>query len=86
MRDRLSISSVITPRLLAEALFAGWDDALLFRTLATLRVDVPVFRSTDELRWRGPAKDFKCTCERLKAPDLFRRALASNASKTNQNE
>ncbi len=61
-------------RPLAEALFAGWDDALLFRTLATLRVDVPVFRSIDELRWRGPAKEFKRTCERLKAPALFRRA------------
>ena len=69
-------------RPLAEALFAGWDDALLFRTLATLRVDVPVFRSIDELRWRGPAKDFKRTCERMKAPDLFRRALARNASLT----
>jgi len=69
-------------RPLAEALFAGWDDALLFRTLATLRVDVPVLRSIDELRWRGPAKDFKRTCERMKAPDLFRRALARNASQT----
>jgi len=61
-------------RPLAEALFAGWDDALLFRTLATLRVDVPVFRSIDELRWRGAAGDFRRTCERLKAPALFRRA------------
>jgi 5'-3' exonuclease len=69
-------------RPLAEALFAGWDDALLFRTLATLRVDVPVFRSIDELRWRGPVKDFKRTCERLKAPDLCRRALARKASQT----
>jgi len=64
-------------RPLAEALFAGWEDALLFRTLATLRADVPVFRSIDELRWRGPAKDFKRTCERLKAPKLYERALAS---------
>jgi 5'-3' exonuclease len=61
-------------RPLAEALFPAWGDALLFRTLATLRVDVPVFRSIDELRWKGPAKDFKRTCERIKAPDLFRRA------------
>src|SRR5499433_1473608 len=67
-------------RPLAEALFAAWDDAVLFRTLATLRVDVPVFKSIDELRWRGPAKDFKRTCERMKAPDLFRRVLARNAS------
>jgi len=69
-------------RPLAEALFAGWDDALLFRTLATLRVDVPVFKSIDELRWRGPAKDFKRTCERLKAPNLLQRASARSASKT----
>src|SRR5499425_743408 len=69
-------------RPLAEALFGGWDDALLFRTLATLRVDVPVFRSIDELRWRGPARDFKRTCERLKAPDLLKRASATKASQT----
>src|SRR5580704_6204060 len=67
-------------RPLAESLFAGWEDALLFRTLATLRVDVPVFTSIDDLLWRGPAEDFKRTIERLKAPDLFRRALARNAS------
>ena len=69
-------------RPLAESLFAGWEDALLFRTLATLRVDVPVFTSIDDLLWRGPAEDFKRTIERLKAPDLFRRALARNASQT----
>jgi 5'-3' exonuclease len=69
-------------RPLAESLFAGWQDALLFRTLATLRVDVPVFTSIDDLLWRGPAEDFKRTIERLKAPDLFRRALARNKSRT----
>src|SRR5215472_10303618 len=63
-------------RPLSEALFAAWDDALLFRTLATLRVDVPVFRSIDDLLWRGPAQDFKRTCERMKAPELYRRASA----------
>src|SRR5580700_9208464 len=67
-------------RPLAESLFSGWEDALLFRTLATLRVDVPVFTSIDDLLWRGPAEDFKRTCERMKAPDLCRRALARNAS------
>src|SRR5438046_9187144 len=65
-------------RPLAESLFAAWEDALLFRTLATLRVDVPVFTSIDDLLWRGPAEDFKRTCERMKAPDLRRRALARN--------
>jgi 5'-3' exonuclease len=67
-------------RPLADALFAAWDDALLFRTLATLRVDVPVFTSIDDLLWRGPAEDFKRTCERLKAPDLCRRVFARNAT------
>jgi 5'-3' exonuclease len=69
-------------RPLAEALFAGWDDALLFRTLATLRVDVPVFRSIDELRWRGPSKDFKRTCERMKAPNLLQRTSARKVSQS----
>jgi 5'-3' exonuclease len=69
-------------RPLAEALFAGWDDALLFRTLATLRVDVPVFRSIDELRWRGPCKDFKRTCERMKAPNLLQRTSARKVSQS----
>ena len=67
-------------RPLAESLFAAWGDALLFRTLATLRVDVPVFTSIDDLLWKGPAEDFKRTSERLRAPVLFRRALASNSS------
>ena len=69
-------------RPLAESLFAAWEDALLFRTLATLRVDVPVFTSIDDLLWRRPAEDFKRTCERMKAPDLCRRALARNTSQT----
>jgi 5'-3' exonuclease len=69
-------------RPLAESLFAAWEEALLFRTLATLRVDVPVFTSVDELLWRGPAEDFKRTCERLRAPDLFYRALARNVTRT----
>jgi len=71
-------------RPLAESLFAAWEDALLFRTLATLRVDVPVFSSIDDLLWRGAAEDFKQTCERMNAPDLFRRASAKKASQTLQ--
>ena len=69
-------------RPLAESLFAAWEDALLFRTLAKLRVDVPVFRSIDDLLWRGAAEDFKRTCERMNAPDLFRRVSARKTSQT----
>ena len=32
--------------------------ALLFKRLATLRTDAPLFRDVDELRWRGPTPDF----------------------------
>jgi 5'-3' exonuclease len=55
---------------LAESLFDFWNDALLFRTLATLRKDVPVFNSIDELCWKGPRNDFVNTAERFNAPDL----------------
>lgn len=39
---------------LADNLRAGREDAALFRRLATLRLDVPITESLDELRWRGP--------------------------------
>jgi 5'-3' exonuclease len=32
--------------------------ALLFKTLATLRSDAPLFADVDELRWHGPRGDF----------------------------
>jgi 5'-3' exonuclease len=61
---------------LAESLFGSWDDALLFRTLATLRLDAPVFESLEELKWDGPRPEFENFCERLKAADLYRRVTA----------
>jgi 5'-3' exonuclease len=39
--------------------------ALLFKTLATLRTDAPLFRDVDELRWRGPKVAFGATVERI---------------------
>jgi 5'-3' exonuclease len=38
---------------LAKVLSDFWDQALLFRTLATLRTDVTVFDTVEELRWQG---------------------------------
>jgi len=61
-------------RTLAASLFASWEDALLFRKLATLRLDAPVFVAVDDLRWRGPRKDFPALCRRLKSPELADRA------------
>ena len=43
---------------LAATLIRERDRAFLFRDLATLRTDVPVFRSVDELEWKGPTPRF----------------------------
>jgi 5'-3' exonuclease len=48
--------------------------AVLFRTLATLRTDVPVFTDLDELRWRGPRADFERVANRLGVPEMWDRA------------
>jgi len=61
---------------LAQSLFQSWDDALLFRTLATLRLDAPVFESLDELKWEGPRPEFEKFCQRLRSADLYRRVTA----------
>ena len=39
--------------------------ALLFKTLATLRDDAPLFSTIDELRWRGPADRFRTVAGRM---------------------
>ncbi len=67
-------------RALSEALMADWDDALLFRVLATLRRDAPVFQSIDELRWVGPRGDFAELCGVLKTPELLNRVTTIAAS------
>jgi 5'-3' exonuclease len=71
--------SIRKARLLSESLFNGWNDALLFRTLATLRLDVPVFDDLDVLRWNGPNIEFDQFCHRMRSPDLFARAVAARA-------
>jgi len=66
--------SIRRARPLAESLFSAWDNALLFRTLATLRLDVPVFDSVDELAWKGPRTEFVECCRRMNSATLHRRA------------
>ena len=48
--------------------------ALLFKRLATLRIDAPLFSMVDELRWCGPTGKFLSCCERLDATQLYARA------------
>jgi 5'-3' exonuclease len=71
--------SIRRARGLSESLFSTWDDALLFRILATLRLDVPVFDTVDELRWKGPSAEFGEWCRRMKSPDLLRRVVSAAA-------
>lgn len=66
--------SIRRARPLAESLFTAWNEALLFRTLATLRLDAPVFDIVDELAWKGPRAEFQACCDRMNAAALYRRA------------
>ncbi len=43
---------------LAATLARERDRVLLFRTLATLRTDIPLFQNVDELEWNGPTPEF----------------------------
>ena len=72
-------ASIKKARSLSESLFNAWDDALLFRTLATLRLDVRVFDTIDDLRWEGPHSNFEEYCRRMKAPNLVRRVTAARS-------
>jgi 5'-3' exonuclease len=53
------------PATLAKTLSDERDRALLFRTLATLRTDVPVFDSVDELEWKGATPAFEAFAARF---------------------
>jgi 5'-3' exonuclease len=48
--------------------------ALLFKTLATLRTDAPLFKNVDELRWRGATPKFTEWAQHMEAPRLVERA------------
>jgi 5'-3' exonuclease len=74
--------SIKKARSLSESLFNAWNDALLFRTLATLRLDVPVFDTIDDLRWKGPHPNFAEHCQRMKSPDLLRRVTTVKSSRS----
>jgi 5'-3' exonuclease len=49
--------------------------ALLFKKLATLKSDAPLFADIDALQWRGPTDQFAGWTDRLGAPKLLARAL-----------
>jgi 5'-3' exonuclease len=75
-------ASIRKARLLSESLFNAWDDALLFRSLATLRLDVPVFDTVEDLRWKGPRPRFEEYCLRMKSPELLARARSAKSGQS----
>jgi 5'-3' exonuclease len=52
---------------LAGTLARERGQAILFRTLATLRTDIPLFDSVNELHWKGPTPAFEALGARINA-------------------
>ena len=59
---------------LAAALRDGFEDALLFRRVATVELGAPVSATVDEMQWRGPAPGLEERCTELGAERLAARA------------
>jgi 5'-3' exonuclease len=64
----------------AEILGDRRDLALLFKRLATLRSDAPLFGRVDELEWQGPTERFAACATGLGDARLARRADAAHAN------
>jgi 5'-3' exonuclease len=50
---------------LVSSLSANWEDALLFRRLATIRTDVPLEEGLEDLEWQGARQELTEFCQRL---------------------
>jgi 5'-3' exonuclease len=59
--------NVSNPGALALTLAREREKVLLFRQLATLRSDLPLFASVDALEWHGPTPAFQAYAERFEA-------------------
>ena len=53
------------------------ERALLFKRLATLKTDAPLFGTVDELRWRGPTDTFASVASQIGDARLLERALGA---------
>jgi 5'-3' exonuclease len=54
--------------------------ALLFKTLATLRTDAPLFADVEQLHWRGPTERYATCAARLGDERLVARARKAAAA------
>ena len=59
---------------LAATLAAERESAMLFRKLATLRTDIPLFKNVEELRWNGPTPAFGEIAARIDAARIAPKA------------
>jgi 5'-3' exonuclease len=59
--------NLASPKSLAETLLHNRKLVFLFRDLATLRTDIPLFGSVQQLKWNGPTADFPAFAARLDA-------------------
>ena len=59
---------------LASTLGRERDRALLFRDLATLSTEIPVFESIDDLAWKGPTPRFEALARSFDAARTTKRA------------
>ena len=66
---------------LATVLEECHQEALLFKDLATLRIDRSLLGSVEDLRWRGPTSEFARLCDDMDAAGLARRAEALAAAR-----
>jgi 5'-3' exonuclease len=57
-----------------EILGERQSQALLFKKLATLREDAPLFSDVGTLKWQGPTNDFAAIATKLGDPRLLERA------------
>jgi 5'-3' exonuclease len=64
---RLWNVNAANPGALAQTLQRERDHAFLFRDLATLRTDIALFESVDQLQWKGPTPAFPPLAARLDA-------------------
>jgi len=60
-----------------ETLGAELDRAILFKTLATLRTDAPLFFNSHEMEWKGPTAAFTDWATRIDDKRLLSRAMGA---------
>jgi 5'-3' exonuclease len=65
---------------LAAALSQNFEDALLFRRIATLELDVEV-GTVDDWEWIGPTEELAAVCAEIDAPDVLERAASRAAGR-----